>query len=224
MKAVHVAQQTAKHDKKKAQERMDIVRREELERNCRAKAIRRSGNTSEDVKHEKMHHELRFIYEAPSSYLAPGQKSEAETDKEERLRREQQEAEDYLRDRLMQKGSSEKYIKLKIEELRMSEMSQAEKDGARLAVLKNAPVAGDYVKDMKVKHNPLGKSIDFSHCIKCGNWGHKNSSKECPLWGVKSDLDKRRQEMMDPMAQPKNKRGYLTRPRSRARRPRRLQH
>jgi CBF1 interacting corepressor len=72
-------------------------------------------------------------------------------------------------------------------------------DADKFPILKNAPVAGRYTENVKLKHKPLGVELRDVRCTRCGGFGHTNLDRECPMRHF-NPLDKKRQQMEDPMA------------------------
>jgi len=69
----------------------------------------------------------------------------------------------------------------------------------RYPILKNAPVEGAYAKNVKLSFNPVGATIRYCQCLKCGAFGHTSGDRECPLWGEITSLNAARLRREDPM-------------------------
>lgn len=81
----------------------------------------------------------------------------------------------------------------------------------RHAVLKNAPVAGGYLRSdssggaatddatLHVKHNPFAAVVRNVKCVRCGKWGHQTGDRACTLRDTVSARDKERQRREDPL-------------------------
>lgn len=69
----------------------------------------------------------------------------------------------------------------------------------KFAFLKNAPVAGDYAKNVAVHHRPLGIEVKNVRCLRCGEWGHAAGDKECPQRDVNKP-NAFQQRIEDPMS------------------------
>ncbi len=54
-----------------------------------------------------------------------------------------------------------------------------ERNVGRFDFLKNAPMEGDFVKNIDVVHKPFGKVVRNVKCFKCGKWGHRIGDREC---------------------------------------------
>ncbi|KAL0477853.1 hypothetical protein AKO1_013678 [Acrasis kona] len=72
-------------------------------------------------------------------------------------------------------------------------------DAEKFPILKNAPVAGRYTENVKLKHKPFGIELRDVRCTRCGGFGHNNLDRECPMRNY-NPLDIKRQQMEDPMA------------------------
>ena len=59
--------------------------------------------------------------------------------------------------------------------------TKAERDAERFAILKHAPTAGEYTKDIEVRHRPFGVELRNVKCRRCGEWGHSAGDRECKL-------------------------------------------
>jgi hypothetical protein len=74
-----------------------------------------------------------------------------------------------------------------------------EEQVSRHPFLKNAPVEGDYTKDLfQLRHKPFNAVIRNVHCLRCGQWGHVSTDRECILKDH-NRLDYERQLREDPM-------------------------
>lgn len=77
--------------------------------------------------------------------------------------------------------------------------SQKEVMEERFPLLKGAPTAGEYTKDMIIRHKPFGVQIQNVKCLRCGQWGHRSGDRECPLID-ENPLDVSRKLLEDPMS------------------------
>jgi CBF1 interacting corepressor len=116
--------------------------------------------------------QLRFMYNAP-----PGLK--AALDKELEEKRKQTEGQ--------QKTEEEGYIP-----------KHMVPDEVKFPILKNAPVQGTYTENMKLKHKPFGITLRDVKCTRCGNYGHTNIDRECPLRD-KLPVDEKKLAHQDPL-------------------------
>ncbi|KAG2377404.1 hypothetical protein C9374_009315 [Naegleria lovaniensis] len=57
-------------------------------------------------------------------------------------------------------------------------------DVEKFPFLKHAPTEGSYTEFVKVKHKPFGIELRNVKCTKCGQFGHTNVDRECPLFGI----------------------------------------
>lgn len=116
--------------------------------------------------------QLRFMYNAP-----PGLK--AALDKELEEKKKQTEGQ--------QKLEEEGYIP-----------KHMIPDEVKFPILKNAPVQGTYTENMKLKHKPFGITLRDVKCTRCGNYGHTNIDRECPLRD-KLPVDEKKLAYQDPL-------------------------
>lgn len=65
--------------------------------------------------------------------------------------------------------------------------------------LKNAPVQGEYAKNLEIHHKPFAEPIRNVKCIRCGQWGHQAGDRECALLQAASPYDLARQRKEDPL-------------------------
>ncbi|KAL9645530.1 hypothetical protein ABK040_000594 [Willaertia magna] len=72
-------------------------------------------------------------------------------------------------------------------------------DAEKFPFLKLAPTEGKYTENVKVKHKPFGIELRNVKCTKCGQFGHTNIDRECPMFGI-SRVDAERQAKEDPLA------------------------
>ncbi|EFC43478.1 predicted protein [Naegleria gruberi] len=75
-------------------------------------------------------------------------------------------------------------------------------DVEKFPILKHAPTEGGYTEFVKVKHKPFGIELRNVRCTKCGEFGHTNIDRECPLFGI-SRVDADRLNREDPLLQMK---------------------
>ena len=69
----------------------------------------------------------------------------------------------------------------------------------RFPQLKNAPLKGEYAKDIAVTFQPFGEQIRHVKCRRCGKWGHRAGDRECEMRNMKSTSDELRQCREDPL-------------------------
>ena len=80
------------------------------------------------------------------------------------------------------------------------EVTKAERDGERFAILKNAPREGAYTNDLDVHHQPFGVHLRNVKCKACGEWGHQRGDRECRLRHEVSTADTEKKAVDDPLA------------------------
>ena len=80
-----------------------------------------------------------------------------------------------------------------------AEQTRAEREAERFAILKNAPTAGSYTSELAVHHRPFGVNLRQVKCSRCGEWGHQQGDRECPMRHTLTDLDHANKARDDPL-------------------------
>jgi len=65
--------------------------------------------------------------------------------------------------------------------------------------LKNAPVEGHYTNDISINHKPFGIEVRDVKCMRCHQWGHTSTEKQCPMFNSNPN-DEFRQRTEDPLS------------------------
>ncbi len=139
------------------------------------------------------------------------EKRDNEARKAEELKREAEEEETRRHARKLLHGSQKEPTEgmafmysappgLKEAQSKQSKQTAADRDAERFPILKDAPRQGEYSLNMDVQHQPFGVMLRKTKCSRCGNWGHQNGDRECPLRNESSTSDSARKSTDDPLA------------------------
>ncbi|KNC84632.1 hypothetical protein SARC_03162 [Sphaeroforma arctica JP610] len=164
-KAVWIAQERDKDDKKHQKQLQQVLQKEQQEH----KLLETTPHSIE----ERNRLALSFMYKQPPG-LEYAQEKLKLKDREMAKKRKREEEDKRM-------NAQERYIRDK-------DMSLTDK----FEVLKNAPRTGDYVADVKRTRNidrPFGVEIRNIKCLKCGNWGHGHTERVCPLFNTSKQTD-----------------------------------
>jgi len=175
---------------------------------------------------------LNFIYQVPPGLKDSLEKEKKQKEKEEREKQDQEERDRLIHQtkaaygikqpsipelmRIQPKISSTEPVPLSAEVLPDAKILQPPEPGEKkyinkdlisdvekFPMLKHAPTEGNYTENVKVKHKPFGIELRNVKCTKCGEYGHTNIDRECPLFGI-SRVDADRLNREDPLQQMKN--------------------
>eukprot|EP01135_Chromosphaera_perkinsii_P006856 Nk52_evm11s621 gene=Nk52_evmTU11s621 len=146
VKRVWLAEQRAKEEKKRLEERDKILKEERAELQSKS-YLDKEEYAHLSVEDAEKKQTLSFMYKPPPGY----------EDK-----------------------------KLKIDEKKKEELTKDSKLEEKFEFLKNAPRSNrkkDFGELGVGVVKPFGKQVINVKCMKCGIWGHNNTSKECPKFG-----------------------------------------
>ena len=201
----------AEQEDANVKKRLKEARAELKKESNKMEALRMAAKSGDNEAAKEMRAaQMAFMYRAP-----PGMNQEASAEENQDEDEAVRAFNEAIRNRTKKKKDNFSGVKLTMSNLEKQAGLRQRKRGVtleeqieRFPELKNAPLKGDYAKDIAVTFQPFGEQIRHVKCRRCGKWGHRTGDRECEerdrktLSGERRQRERQRQRERLPSGEP----------------------